>query len=188
MIGWVGATYRTLFHQDAGGQRLKRCAGRNDAIRQVKLKTGSHLCEKVFVELGNDHVGISAAMIVRWSHPTFRGDFAAGRTMMIPCCWLWFVDYTFVLPSGQDQGRLPNAGAVHPLQRNADAGHQQIEREPGSKPPCEGSVEHGAKIGLREGFPETPDLNAFLRQTVSALPGEGGSRPGSRRYGWYEVT
>lgn len=56
------------------------------------------------------------------------GHQAASHSVVVVLTDLWFVRSALMFATGQGQGRLTDTSAVDPLQRQANANHQEVER------------------------------------------------------------
>lgn len=105
--------------------------------------------QEIHVKRSNDYLGRTTFVVGSLWVLAIFGHQAAGHPVVVVLTDLWFVGATFVRTAGQRQGCFANTRTVYPLQRQANADYQQVEREPGGKPPCEFTKVHGAKLRAR---------------------------------------
>lgn len=118
--------------------------------------------DKLGVEGRYDNLGGATIMFGRIGVLTIGGDGTASLAVVVVFRKLGGVGFTSVLGAGQGEGCFAHTRTVHPLQRQADTDHQEVESEPGGEPPCEVTVKHDANLRSRGGYPASVSLNALL--------------------------
>ena len=160
--GRIGAADRAALTDCPGGRRRinrpcrQHTGGRNRSVVAHRFQ------RKIRVEGSNDHFAGTAVVVRRLRLLAIFGGQAAGHPVMIMLTEPRCVGVTLMLTTREGQGSLPNAGTVYPLQGQTNTHYQEVERQPGGKPPCKFTDVHGAKLGARSGADKPPYINVVL--------------------------